>query len=219
MANNNSANQDYQNNSDGAQIGGGATKRILKWLGADITLTGSGSNTYTFPSTTDTLLGRNSTDTITNKTIDGDDNTLQDIASPSLKSTVAFYVYRSTAWTTTNGSSKVLLNSEVFDEGSNFDITTNNRFIAPYDGLYHFDGGVFVNNGTSRRAIALLYVNGNLYASGSSIDSTFPGSTVSATIKLAATDYVELYFTCNTATTGGTGQNNTYLSGHMIGKY
>lgn len=69
MANNNSANQDYQNNADGAQLGGGVVKRVLKWLGADITLTGSGSNTYTMPASTDTLVGRASTDTLTNKTL------------------------------------------------------------------------------------------------------------------------------------------------------
>lgn len=69
MANQNSANQDYQNNADGAQIAGGTTKRILKWLGANITITGSGSNTHTFPSSSDTLVGRDSTDTLTNKTL------------------------------------------------------------------------------------------------------------------------------------------------------
>jgi len=65
----NSSNQDYQNNADGAQLGGGVTKRILKWLGANITITGSGTNTYTMPSSTDTLVGRASTDTLTNKTL------------------------------------------------------------------------------------------------------------------------------------------------------
>jgi hypothetical protein len=79
----NSSNQDYQNNADGAQIAGGTVKRILKWLGANITLTGSGSNTYSFPVSSDTLLGRDSTDTVTNKTIDGDDNTISNIRPSS----------------------------------------------------------------------------------------------------------------------------------------
>lgn len=85
MATNNSQNSEYANNADGAQIAGGTVKRILKWLGANITITGSGSNTYSFPASSDTLLGRDSTDTVTNKTIDGDNNTLQDIASSALK--------------------------------------------------------------------------------------------------------------------------------------
>lgn len=64
---NNSSNQQYQNNADGAQLGGGTVTRILKWLGADITMTGSGTNVYTFPSANDTLVGRASVDTITGK--------------------------------------------------------------------------------------------------------------------------------------------------------
>lgn len=35
--------------------------------GADITVTGSGTNTYTYPAATDTLMGRVSTDTFSNK--------------------------------------------------------------------------------------------------------------------------------------------------------
>ncbi len=70
MAKNNSSNQDYTNNADGWDLTGGVTKRKLTVTGADITVTGSGSNTYTFPSASDTLVGRDSTDTLTNKTID-----------------------------------------------------------------------------------------------------------------------------------------------------
>lgn len=69
MAKNNSSNQDYTNNSDGFDLSGGTTKRKLTLTGADITLTGSGSNTYTYPASTDTLVGRASTDTLTNKTL------------------------------------------------------------------------------------------------------------------------------------------------------
>jgi len=74
-------------NADGFQIQGGATERTLTIAGADVDINGSGTNTYTFPASTDTLVGRTSTDTLTNKTIDGDDNTLQDIAYSSIKST------------------------------------------------------------------------------------------------------------------------------------
>jgi len=80
----NSSNQDYQNNADGAQLGGGVTKRILKWLGANITITGSGTNTYTMPSSTDTLVGRASTDTLTNKTINASNNTITNVSNLSV---------------------------------------------------------------------------------------------------------------------------------------
>lgn len=42
--------------TDGGQfISGTTSARLFKWLGSDITMTGSGSNTYTFPSATCTL--------------------------------------------------------------------------------------------------------------------------------------------------------------------
>jgi hypothetical protein len=56
-------------NADGFTISGGTTERDLILTGADITLTGSGTNTYTFPSATGTLVSRDSTDTLTNKTL------------------------------------------------------------------------------------------------------------------------------------------------------
>lgn len=71
MGKNSPINMEATNNSDGGQFGGGITRRLLKWLGADITLTGSGTNVFTFPSATDTLVGRASTDTLTNKTLTG----------------------------------------------------------------------------------------------------------------------------------------------------
>lgn len=70
MATNNSANQDFTNNSDGFVLGGGTTERKLTVTGGNVTLTGSGTNVYTLPAATDTLIGRASTDALTNKTID-----------------------------------------------------------------------------------------------------------------------------------------------------
>ena len=65
----NSSNQDFTNASDGYVLGGGTTERKLTITGGDMTLTGSGSNTYTFPGISDTLIGRTTTDTLTNKTL------------------------------------------------------------------------------------------------------------------------------------------------------
>ena len=57
MATQNSINSTFANNADGFSHSGGVTPRVLTVTGADMTLTGSGANTYTFPSSTDTLAG------------------------------------------------------------------------------------------------------------------------------------------------------------------
>ena len=69
MTTQNSTNLKVTNNSDGYEVSGGTTTRKLVVTGADITLTGSGTNTMTFPSSSQTLIGRTSTDTLTNKTL------------------------------------------------------------------------------------------------------------------------------------------------------
>jgi len=56
MTTNNSVDMGIQKNADGGQIALGTVKRFLKWLGADITMTGSGTSTYTFPGTSGTLV-------------------------------------------------------------------------------------------------------------------------------------------------------------------
>jgi hypothetical protein len=56
MVKNNSSNQDYTNNSDGWDLTGGTTtRRKLTVTGADITVTGSGTNTHTFQNISGTV--------------------------------------------------------------------------------------------------------------------------------------------------------------------
>jgi hypothetical protein len=54
-------------NADGFLITGGTTPRTATFTGANITITGSGTNTYTFPGATCTLASLDQSETFTNK--------------------------------------------------------------------------------------------------------------------------------------------------------
>ncbi len=55
MTTNSAVNLEIINAADGVEISGGTVKRTLKWLGADVTITGSGEATHTFPTTSSVL--------------------------------------------------------------------------------------------------------------------------------------------------------------------
>lgn len=69
MATNNSVNLQVTRNADGFDISGGTTARKMTVTSGDITLTGGGGYTYTFPPVTDTLVSLTSTAALTNKTL------------------------------------------------------------------------------------------------------------------------------------------------------
>lgn len=71
MNTNNPSDQLFTNLTDGFTVGGGATQRTLTVATGNVTLTGGGGVTLTLPTTTDTLVGRATTDTLTNKTLTG----------------------------------------------------------------------------------------------------------------------------------------------------
>lgn len=71
MATNSSVNLKITNNSDGYDVAGGTTARKLTITGADMTLTGSGTNVYTFPASTSTLASLALSEALTNKTYNG----------------------------------------------------------------------------------------------------------------------------------------------------
>lgn len=76
--------------------------------------------TITLPTTTDTLVGRATTDTLTNKTMDGDLNTFQDIARSAIKAGTASHVI-------INDGSGVLSSESTLAKsrgGTGYDLTT-----------------------------------------------------------------------------------------------
>lgn len=79
MARNTSVNLDANPQSDGFILGGGTTKRSLTVTSGDMTLTGGGASTFTFPGATSVLLGITATATagsiiFAGSTLMGEDN-------------------------------------------------------------------------------------------------------------------------------------------------
>lgn len=69
MGRKNSSDLGVTNEADGVSISGGTTQRVLKWTGANITLSGSGTNVFTFPSSGSTLSSLELPETLLNKTL------------------------------------------------------------------------------------------------------------------------------------------------------
>lgn len=85
MANQGSSNLDIAENADGFEIAGGNTsKRELGVTGGNVTITGAGAATITFPSSSTTLVGTNTVDTLTNKSITAPTVTGGTFATPVL---------------------------------------------------------------------------------------------------------------------------------------
>lgn len=135
------------------------------------------------------------------------------------KNSYKFSVGLSNAQNSTNGYSKMLLNSEFYDTGSNFDNATNYRFVAPINGFYHFSFAV-TSTGTAPTTSwqAVLYKNGSAVRYGSwGADATqFVESVGSGDVQLVATDYIELFLGANGATPVAATTFGTFLDGHLI---
>ena len=89
----------------------------------------SGNTTLTLPATTDTIAGIASTQTLTNKSIDSDNNTITNIVNADIKSSAAIV---DTKLATISTAGKVALTALEIDGGSdiNADLTTSDLIIV-----------------------------------------------------------------------------------------
>lgn len=133
-----------------------------------------------------------------------------------------FSVYRNAAWNTStaNQFNKVAFDTKLFDTGTNFDVVTNNRFVAPIAGFYQFSATVKATTNNAYIQIA-LYKNGSVIKNGTGFNSATgsisAGGVVAGLLQLAATDYIEVYFFDNgTNDTGLTGSSNTFFDGFLV---
>lgn len=117
-----------------------------------------------------------------------------------------------------NGVNLLTLTPAALNRGSAWN---GSRFTAPAAGVYTFSGQVQLSGGTANTgaAGALIRVNGSDYIVGFTDKATnFLACPVSATIVLAANDYVELYANLSGLSGTVTAQNfRTFFSGFFVG--
>lgn len=139
------------------------------------------------------------------------------VRSEQLKTTVAFHAYRNAAWSVTNAPAQVVLDTESFDEGGNFN-TTSGHFVCPVDGFYLVNAAG-ATDASTRRVLAFIYVNGSVRLRGNSGVATFGSATVGGTVKCAASDLIQFYFQSDATDAGEVGAEITYMNGHLVGRY
>lgn len=146
------------------------------------------------------------------------------VIAKRLGTPVAFRAYLSSSQSIGTQWTKINLDTEAFDLGSNFDAATNHRFVAPYDGVYHFSAtaSISLQDDTDESLIS-LYVNGSSAVHGSRSWNAVGasknwGQTVSSDLQLSAGDYVELYTYTSASESASSGDNGTFLSGHLVGR-
>lgn len=167
------------------------------------------------------------------KIIDEDDFASDSATQAPSQQSVKAYVdttakaraYRTTTQSINNAAAtKVQLDGESYDVGSNFDNATNYRFVAPVTGYYMVVGSVaFDDLADGKQSIAYIYVNGSpvtqarTMTAGATEDTE---TTVSDIIYLTASQYVELYCLHNHGSARNLkgGSALTFLAVHLLSR-
>lgn len=135
-----------------------------------------------------------------------------------------FSVYRTAAWTLgPSVNYKIPFDTKEYDTSTNFDATTNFRFVAPVAGFYKFDARASWAQTSADYCFIMLYKNGAQVKRGNFLVA--PGSnTVGVLVcppplQLAVSDYIEIYVSQTNATitmNGLAGVNETYFGGYLV---
>lgn len=140
--------------------------------------------------------GTLTTPTITSPVLSG--TATGSLTSAILSNPYKFRVYRTGALTlVASSNTKITYDTKNYDTGSNFDIATNNRFTTPISGFYQFNAAVNANVAAGDLYNVALYKNGVLASVGAgtitATGTTTQTWTISDSMQLAATDYVEVF--------------------------
>ncbi len=131
----------------------------------------------------------------------------------------AFHVWNQADQTLTNNTvmqfdAATSNSARVFNQGGHY---ANNKFTAPVAGVYQFSLNVVMNSaalGAARRVGFVLNGTDLLDYAYAYRDTTYQSMNVSATIKLAAADYIDV----RASTDGAMYMDNSgYFSGHLVG--
>jgi hypothetical protein len=152
----------------------------------------AGSTTLTLPATTDTLVGKTTTDTLTNKTltsptITGANITVASTAAP------AFSAYAATSTSTAAvTATKIIFNTEYFDTNSNF---ASSRFTPTVAGYYLIGAALnAAGGGSPSRTILDIYKNGSQVKRLFDVQAQAPNVCGCCLINMnGTTDYIEVY--------------------------
>lgn len=175
---------------------------------------GTDNTTQTFQGT-DTIVGRATTDTLTNKIIAGSTNS---VSANTFTNPYKFSVHRVAAANSGNAAFALLtFDTKYYDTGANYSTSTG-LFTAPVAGFYHFS--TVVGSATAATIAVSIFKNGTEFQrlqEGIVSGGVFWFFVGSIDMQLAANDTIGIYvYGSTTAAISVTAGSDANFSGHLI---